>query len=188
LAAVLTAVGVVIGWTIAYYALIGMPSFIAGIGGVPLTEALVSNLIAMVVHLLLLPVFGALSDKVGYRPLLFASMAGIAVVTYPVYALVATGEFGMLVLGQVIFSVVLAVFSGPAPAALAQLFPPAVRYTSLSVGYNFATAIFGGSAPFVITFLAARTGSDLASAFYVIAGALVTAVVLLVRRTERRAR
>jgi MFS transporter, MHS family, proline/betaine transporter len=178
-AGVFRALGVVLGWTIAYYALIGMPSFLAGVVGVPLSAALTSNLIAMGVHLVLLPVTGLLSDRLGRKPLLLAATVGLGVVAYPVYALVAQGSFGYLVLGQVIFAAVLAVFSGPAPAALAELFPARVRHSSLSIGYNLATAAFGGTAPFIVAFLVSRTGNSLAPAFYVIAGAVVTAVVLV---------
>ncbi|MFF4764465.1 MFS transporter [Streptomyces sp. NPDC001292] len=172
-------VGVVLGWTIAYYALIGMPSFMAGSIKVPLSAALTSNLIAMVVHLLLLPVTGVLSDRVGRKRLLLSSTVGLGVVAYPVYWLLSQGSFGYLVLGQVVFAAVLAVFSGPAPAALAELFPARVRHSSLSIGYNLATAAFGGTAPFIVAFLVSRTGNDLAPAYYVIAGAIVTTVVLV---------
>lgn len=171
-------IGIVVAWTIAYYALIGMPSYTAGTLGVPLSTALTCNLIAMVVHLLLLPVTGALSDRTGWRPLLLGSTVALAVVAYPVYRLTAQGTFGALVLGQSVLAVVLAVFSGPAPAALAEMFPAQVRQSSLSIGYNVATAAFGGTAPFVVAFLATRTGDDLAPAYYVIAGAVVTTAVL----------
>ncbi|MEU1089805.1 MFS transporter [Streptomyces sp. NPDC005576] len=175
---VLLVVGIVVAWTIAYYALIGMPSFTSGTLGVPLSTALACNLIAMVVHLLLLPVTGALSDRIGWRPLMLGSTVALALVAYPVYWLMARGTYGSLLLGQVVFAAVLAVFSGPAPAALAELFPAQVRQSALSLGYNIATAAFGGTAPFVVAFLASRTGDDLAPAYYVIAGAFVTTTVL----------
>jgi MHS family proline/betaine transporter-like MFS transporter len=54
-----------------------------------------------------------------------------------------------------------------------------VRYTALSIGYNTAVAIFGGFAPFIATYLVSATGSPYAPAFYVIAAALVTLIVLL---------
>ncbi|WP_158621295.1 MFS transporter [Streptomyces triticirhizae] len=175
---VLLVVGIVVAWTIAYYALIGMPSFTAGTLGVPLSTALTCNLVAMVAHILLLPVTGALSDRVGWRTLLLGSTLALALVAYPVYWLMARGTYASLLLGQVVFAGVLAVFSGPAPAALAELFPAQVRQSALSLGYNIATAAFGGTAPFVVSFLASQTGDDLAPAYYVIAGAVVTSTVL----------
>jgi MFS transporter, MHS family, proline/betaine transporter len=53
-----------------------------------------------------------------------------------------------------------------------------VRYTALSIGYNVAVAIFGGFAPFIATWLIRETGNPLAPAFYVIAAAVITLVIV----------
>ena len=65
---------------------------------------------------------------------------------------------------------------GPILAAFAELFPTKVLSTGLSVAYNFAVTIFGGFAPFLITWLIARTGSNMAPAFYVTLAAAVSFV------------
>ena len=81
----------------------------------------------------------------------------------------------------------IALYSGPGPAAIAEMFPTAGRATWMSVGYSFAVAIFGGFAPFIATWLIAVTGSELAPVFYVLAAAVVTAlVVLTMPETARR--
>jgi MHS family proline/betaine transporter-like MFS transporter len=54
-----------------------------------------------------------------------------------------------------------------------------VRYTALSIGYNIAVAIFGGFAPFIATWLIKVTGSSLSPAYYLIAAAIITFVVVL---------
>jgi MHS family proline/betaine transporter-like MFS transporter len=72
-------------------------------------------------------------------------------------------------------------------AAGAELFTTRVRSSGYSIGYNLSVAVFGGTAPYVATWLVARTGNDLAPAFYVIAAAIVTfATVLTMRETARR--
>jgi MHS family proline/betaine transporter-like MFS transporter len=68
--------------------------------------------------------------------------------------------------------------AGCCPAAYAELFPTRVRYTALSIGYNIAVAIFGGFAPFIATWLIKETGNPLAPAFYVVAAAVITFVIL----------
>jgi MHS family proline/betaine transporter-like MFS transporter len=80
---------------------------------------------------------------------------------------------------QVILGILLAAFTGPAPAVLAEQFPTEVRSTGLSLAYNFAVTIFGGFAPLIVTWLIASTGSKLAPAYYVIAAAVVSFIALL---------
>jgi len=67
-----------------------------------------------------------------------------------------------------------------------EMFPTRVRYTALGVSYNLAVAAFGGTAPFIATFLISRTGSDISPAFYVVAAGVITTLVLLgIRETYK---
>ena len=65
------------------------------------------------------------------------------------------------------------------PAHLAELFPTAVRSTALAISYGLGTALFGGTAPFLATWLVRRTGSPVAPAVYatLLAAAAVVAAV-----------
>jgi MHS family proline/betaine transporter-like MFS transporter len=82
----------------------------------------------------------------------------------------------------------LAMFSGPGPAAIAEIFPTRVRYSGLSIGYNIAVAGFGGTAPYIASLLISTTGSRLSPAFYVIGSAAATLVTLLfIRETAKEA-
>ncbi len=78
--------------------------------------------------------------------------------------------------GQI--AVLIAGFSGPAPAAMAELYPPAMRSTGLSIAYNLAVTIFGGFAPFITTWLIVQTGSSLAPAWYVMLAAAISLTTL----------
>lgn len=87
-------------------------------------------------------------------------------------------------IGQVLFGLVISLFSGPGPAALVEMFPANVRYSALGVSYNLAVAAFGGTAPFVASFLIDRTGSNLAPGIYLIISAVITlAFVARMRET-----
>jgi MFS transporter, MHS family, proline/betaine transporter len=78
------------------------------------------------------------------------------------------------VVAQVLFGLIISLFSGPGPASLVEMFPTNVRYSALGVSYNIAVAAFGGTAPFIATYLISRTGSNLAPTFYLIVAAVIT--------------
>jgi MHS family proline/betaine transporter-like MFS transporter len=84
---------------------------------------------------------------------------------------------------------VLGVFFGPLSTVFAEQFPAQVRSTALALSYNFAVMVFGGFAPFFVTWLIGVTGSPVAPAFYVLFGAavgLLAAFFLKERAREAR--
>ena len=71
---------------------------------------------------------------------------------------------------------------GPVAALLAEMFPPAIRYSSLSIPYHLGTGYFGGFLPFISQYIVAKTGNPFAGLWYtmaVVAMALVVTVVWL---------
>jgi MHS family proline/betaine transporter-like MFS transporter len=175
----LTAIGFTVAWTVAYYILLTyMPTYVSETLGIPLTQALLSNAIGLVVLMALIPFTAALTDRIGRKPLLIAFSALIALFTYPLFLLASTQVLAFIVLAQVLFGVIISLFSGPGPAALVEMFPTNVRYSALGVSYNIAVAAFGGTAPFIATYLISRTGSNFAPGFYLIAAAVVTLIVV----------
>lgn len=177
--AALTAIGFTMAWTVSYYILLTyMPTYVSSTLGLPLSQALMSNAIGLVVLMVLIPFTGMLSDRIGRKPLLISFAALIAVLTYPLFLLIGTQILALIILGQVLFGVIIALFSGPGPAALVEMFPTNVRYSALGISYNLAVALFGGTAPFIATFLISRTGSNLSPTFYLIAAAVVTLIVV----------
>ena len=86
------AFGFTIFWTIAYYTLLAwMPSFTQRFAGLSPSQALWSNTIGLIAMVIAVPVWGALSDKVGRRPLLMASAILIGALSYPLFSLMAGG-------------------------------------------------------------------------------------------------
>jgi MHS family proline/betaine transporter-like MFS transporter len=171
----ITAIGFTVAWTVAYYILLTyMPTYVSQTLGLPLTQALLSNAIGLVVLMTLIPFTAALSDSIGRKPLLIAFSVLIAVFTYPLFLLASTKVLFLIVVAQVLFSLIISLFSGPRPASLVEMFPTNVRYSALGVSYNIAVAAFGGTAPFIATYLISRTGSNLAPTFYLIVAAVIT--------------
>jgi MHS family proline/betaine transporter-like MFS transporter len=175
--------GVTLHNTVGYYiALVYMNSFMVTAGKLPPNTALWIGTFCLAVFVLLLPLMGWLSDRVGRRPLLLASCAGYIVLGYPFFLMSSSGNVGLTILSQLLMILFYVPFAGACPAFYAEIFPTRIRYTALSIGYNVAVAIFGGFAPFIATFLVHETGSNYAPAAYVIAAAVVTGVILLKTR------
>ena len=175
-----TGFGITIAWTVCtYFFLIYMPTYAVRQLHVPQSTALLANGIGLCVLLVLAPAFGALSDRIGRRPLLLGSAAAIVTLTYPLLALLSAAPSPLaLTLFQIAFAALIAAFTGAAPAAMAEICPPEVRSTGVSIAYNFAVTIFGGFAPFIATWLIATTGYALAPAWYVTAATALSAVMI----------
>jgi MHS family proline/betaine transporter-like MFS transporter len=175
----LTAFGITLHNTVAYYiSLLYMTGYFISVAKLPQPTAQLIGTICLAIFVILIPFTGRLSDRVGRRPLLMISCIGYAVLAYPLFILGSSGSATFAFVAQFTMIFFQSLYAGPCPAAYAELFPTRVRYTALSIGYNIAVAVFGGFAPFIATWLIRETGNPLAPAFYVIAAALITFVIL----------
>ena len=175
----LTAFGLTLHNTVAYYiSLIYMTGYLINVGKLPQPTAQLIGTICLAVFVALIPFMGMLSDRLGRRPQLMASCVGFALLGYPFFLLGSSGRADLGFLAQFLMVALLSLYAGCCPAAYAELFPTRVRYTALSLGYNVAVPIFGGFAPFIATWLIRETANPRAPAFYVIAAAVITLVIL----------
>jgi MFS transporter, MHS family, proline/betaine transporter len=176
------AFGFTIFWTIAYYTLLAwMPSFTQRFAGLTPSQALWSNTVGLIAMVIAVPFWGALSDKVGRKPLLIASAVSIGALAYPLFSLMTNGTGIALVMPlQILLCILLALYSGAGPAAISEIFPTHLRSTWMSSGYALSVAIFGGFAPFIATWLIQVTGSPVAPAYlYLLPGAVISLAVIL---------
>ncbi|WP_288191801.1 MFS transporter [uncultured Phyllobacterium sp.] len=178
--------GVTILWTVCTYVLLFyMTTYAVKQLNIPLADAFVATTIGGLVLMLGCPIAGAISDRVGRKRLLLAAAIAIGVLIYPLFAWVnAKPDLMTLAIVQGILGLLLAAFTGPAPALLAEQFPAGLRSTGLSLAYNFAVTIFGGFAAVIVTLLIEATGTKLAPSFYVMAAALVSALTLLTMKDK----
>lgn len=148
-------------------------------------RALQINTISMLVLLVLIPLAGALSDRIGRKPPLVAACTLLFVLAWPLFWLMHHPDPRMALAGQVAFALPIALFLGVGPVAMTELFPARVRCSAVSIGYNLALAIFGGTTPLVATWLIHATGDPLAIAWYLMAAAAVSLAVILGLRETR---
>jgi MHS family proline/betaine transporter-like MFS transporter len=140
---------------------------------------------ASVVALVLVPVFGALSDRVGRKPLLVASALLLMVTSYPLFLLMQSGATWAGLVSTVALGAILAIILGVHAVIVAELFPTRTRQSGLSIAYSVTAALFAGTVPYLLTLLISQTGNRMMPAFYLIAvGVLGLATVLTIRETR----
>jgi MHS family proline/betaine transporter-like MFS transporter len=151
----------------------------------PEVDAFDINTISMVVLLATILASGALSDRIGRKPLLLASTGGGLLLAWPLFWLMDHEVFAVALAGQIGFALLVGTFSGAFPAAMVEALPAHIRCTGVSVSYNICLGLVGGTTPMVAQWLIARTHADLAPAFYLMAAAAVSfAAALGIRKRD----
>ena len=171
----LIALGAVVLSTVTMYTTLFMPTFAVRQLGLPQTGSFLAVMLTGAIQIVLVPVFGAMSDKRGRVPIMYGAAGAILLISYPLFAwMVSTPTLQTLVCVQIALGVLGAAYMGPLPALMADLFPTRTRTTGLSISYSFAVAIFGGFAPFTSAWLIQVTGSSVAPSFYLIFAAAIS--------------
>jgi MHS family alpha-ketoglutarate permease-like MFS transporter len=127
--------------------------------------------------------FGALSDRVGRKPQMLVWSGAMAVLTVPLSFLVQDNLFSLVV----VFCVGLglyAMMASLAPAVMSELFPTELRATGIGSWYNLTVALFGGTAPLVITALSDAGHPVFFFVYVAVAAAIAFGVILTLRETK----
>lgn len=135
------------------------------------SAALLSTVISLV-GLVLVPLFGRLSDRVGRRPVLIGAGIALFVLATPAYLLMGTGLTGTWI-GGLVLGIVLAAILGTYAVWSAEIFPTRTRQGGLSIAYNLTAALFAGTVPYLMTVLISATGSTLVPGPYLMAAAVI---------------
>ncbi|MFI8892515.1 glycine betaine/L-proline transporter ProP [Streptomyces paradoxus] len=172
--ALLLCVGLVLVFNVTDYMLLSyMPSYLTGQLHYDETHGLLVVLGVMAVMMIAQPFAGALSDRVGRRPVIAAGCAGFLLLSVPALLLIREGSLLAVALGMGALGLLLVCFTASMPSALPALFPTKVRYGSLSIGFNVSVSLFGGTTPLVVTALIGATGNMMMPAYYMMAAAVI---------------
>jgi MHS family shikimate/dehydroshikimate transporter-like MFS transporter len=156
--------------------------------GFPSSAALNAVTIAAAIQLFTIPAFGALSDRLGRRPVYLFGAIFTAVFAFPFFWLIETSLANLLILSVVLaLSVGHAAMYAPQASFVSELFGTRVRYSGLSLGYQLASVLAGGLSPLIATSLFAKFESSWPIALYVIGMASITTIsVYIASETAHR--
>jgi MHS family proline/betaine transporter-like MFS transporter len=179
-AGIIVAFGYNVIQSVGYFTMLTfMPSFTSEVLKLPPAQAYLSNSIQLLVFVLLLPAMGALSDRIGRRPMLLAAPLFLMLATYPIFRFIIQGGLPTIILCQIVFGIVLAAYCGPAVAATVELFPTKLRYTAVSIGFNLAVALIGMTSPVISTRLISALQTPIAPGYVIIGAATISWLTVL---------
>ncbi|EEH65850.1 transporter, major facilitator family protein [Actinomyces urogenitalis DSM 15434] len=168
-----TAVVLVAGANTVGYALTSyMPTYLTTTLGYDEVHGPLLTLPVLVLVAFLVPAVGYCSDHVGRKPVLFSAAISAVVLVVPAFMLMEHGQVWSTLLGLALLAYPVAAYVGNLAASLPAIFPTASRYGGMGISYNFAVAVFGGTAAFIMEALVTATGSVLAPAFWIMATSL----------------
>lgn len=153
--AMMKVVGLTLGGTLAFYtAIVYMQKYLVNTGGISKEDATLITFMALLVFALAQPFFGAISDRIGRRPLLITfGMLGICT-TVPLMTAISTATSNWKIFGLLlIYLLILSLYSSISVVVKAEIFPAEVRVIGAGLPHALTVAIFGGTAEYIALWL-----------------------------------
>ncbi|MEW9586000.1 MFS transporter [Paraburkholderia sp. DGU8] len=183
----LIAFGVTCLNAVAFYLVLSyMPTYLSTEMGMGETESFIAATISLTAYIGFIFLMGSLSDRFGRKTMLIGASVLFALLTVPLFKGLVGASFVTVVMIQIAFGALLTMNDGTLPCFLSEIFPTRVRYSGFAFCFNAANALFGGTAPFVATWLIHATGSRLAPAWYLVGAAGIALVAMIASRETSR--
>jgi metabolite-proton symporter len=175
----LVAMAARIGTDVAFYTYtLYILTYVTTTLGLPRSVGLAAVLVGSVLQLALIPAFGALSDRVGRRPVYAAGAVAAAAWAFAFFPLLDTENRAVIVFATVVALATHAAMYGPQAAFIVELFSTRLRYSGASMGYQIAGILGGALAPIISIRLVQATGTAFAVSAYVAVALMITLVGL----------
>ncbi|MGW7079503.1 MFS transporter [Streptomyces sp. NPDC054866] len=183
---VLTAIGTRLGENVSYYILTAFVLVYVTVHlELPKSTALNAVLIGSAVHFVTIPLWGALSDRIGRRPVTLIGSIGMAVWAFAFFALVDSESFAVITLAVTVGLLLHGAMYGPQAAFISEMFDTKVRYSGASMGSQLASIIGGALAPIIAVELLKDFDSAMPVALYVCVTVVITTLTVLVAKETR---
>ena len=137
------------------------------------TTSQVLQIVVLLVMMVVITFIGALSDKVGRRPVIMTASIALIVLSVPSVLLLRGGTNVSMFAGLLVMGLMLVCFSATMPSTLPALFPTEIRYGGLSVAFNISVSLFGGTTATVTSVLVATTGDLNMPGYYLIGAGII---------------
>ncbi|WP_232660493.1 MFS transporter [Pseudonocardia sp. TRM90224] len=134
--------------------------------------------IAAIVELVATVGLAWLGDRFGDRRVVIVGLVVVAVLAAPQFLVLSSGSAGLIISMLALMRLAMSAIYGPMAAILSGMFAPEARYTSISLSYSLAAAIFGGFAPLACTALVAAFGGVTPVIVLLVAMCLISIVCL----------
>ena len=176
--------------TMFYLVFVYLVTMMQQVDGLPVRRALEINTLGMFVLLFVTPCFGALSDRIGRKSVLLGSVSGTILLAWPLFGLLLTPDPRWILAGQAGFALLIGAFAGPMEAMLVELYRGRTRCTALSLSYNTAFALLGGTSPMIAVYLVSEERLNYGPAWYlmVLAAVSLAGLVTIPDRTGQKLR
>ncbi|MCG5213870.1 MFS transporter [Streptosporangium sp. KLBMP 9127] len=177
--ALLAAIAARVGVDVAFYTFaLFIVQYVSGTLGLDRTVGLNAVLIGSACQLVLIPLFGTLSDRYGRRPVYLIGAVSAGIWVFAFFPLLDTRSTPLIILAAVIALITHAAMYGPQAAFIAELFSTRLRYSGASMGYQIAGVLGGALAPIISLALLQATGTTVAISLYVVVTLVITVIGL----------
>lgn len=170
------------GATVTYYTWVTSAAVYAiGIVGMDPAQAFIMSAIAQVIYVFALPLLGLLSDIFGRRALVLTSLLGIAVTVFPLWGMISTEPWTLLV-AQGVGLLFVGCITGSKPAAISEQIPNRYRTRVFGISISLGVAIFGGTASYLSTWLYGIGFGWVFNVYVIVLAVIASGIVLTWRR------